>query len=907
MKRRSITAAAVIAAAITLQAQNVTLTAKNKDAEKVFAELIHQTGKNFIYPSGLLDGLKVNVNADNAPLTRVLDKMFAGTGVTYKIKGNNVTLKREKIKSVTKHTISGFVTEEGTDEVLVGATVTDTRSGKATVTNANGFYSLTIPDGDVVLKVQYLGLDTYTSDSFALRANQSMNISLTSPHELDEVTVTTTVNHTKAMKTTEIGSLNLTNMAIKATPVVFGESDVVKTLQLEPGVSAGIEGMAGMYVHGGDTDENLFMLDNIPLYQVNHFGGLFSAFNVDALRNVDFYKTSFPAKYDGRLASFMDVHTKDGSLKEHHGSFRLGLTSGAFDINGPIVKDRTSYSFAIRRSWYDVLTVPALAIFNKLNKDQNTHLRYAFTDINAKLNHHFSDRSSAYVMLYYGEDYLKAGWDNKGKDDNYNDYTSDYTGDDSGLGISGNAGTGTPDSEKDNSYVDNHARLIWGNIVASAGWKYIFSPKLYGEVTGAFSRYFSSLNNYLESCDMTGNVVNSLKRTDYVHKNNINDVIARADFSYLPIPENKLDFGLSYTRHSFLPTRGVHSLTEDNEKTTVYDNVPSYHADEMNLYISDDYSPASWLRINGGLHYSTFHIGGKTHNAISPRLSLRFTPVRDLAIKAAYSRSVQYVHQLAESSISLPTDQWIPITGDQKPQTADKVALGAYWSTPDRMYTFSIEGYYKWMNNLIDYADDFYLVPPSESWTNKMCMGEGRAKGIDFKVTKEFGKITGHASYSLLWADRRFDDKNKGEWYPARFDNRHKINLALTWKINSRWDVGASWTGMSGNRITLPLQCWSDPGLAPWHFNMDYADKLNNYRLPFYHRLDLSATRRTHNGYWTFSVYNAYSYMNVIAVRRDVADWDSYYDENGNYHSDNVFQHVRAIPIIPSVSYTWIF
>lgn len=203
------------------------------------------------------------------------------------------------------------------------------------------------------------------------------------------------------------------------------------------------------------------------------------------------------------------------------------------------------------------------------------------------------------------------------------------------------------------------------------------------------------------------------------------------------------------------------------------------------------------------------------------------------------------------------------------------------------------------MHNLIDYTDDYYLVPPTSSWTEKLGVGKGRSKGIDFKVTKEFGNITGHISYSLLWADRKMPEKNKGEWYPARFDNRHKINIALSWKINDKWSVGASWTGMSGNRITLPLQCWCDPMLGAWNFDMDLYEKTNNYRLPFYHRLDLSATRQTKKGYWTFSLYNAYSYMNVIAVRRD-SGW-----KNGEFM--DMFQHIRAIPIIPSVSYTWLF
>ncbi len=892
MKRKLVSIAISIATAtLSLQSQNVTLTATNKSAEIVFTELMQQTGKNFIYPADLLKGLKVSIKADEMPLPDVLDKIFKGSNITYKIKGKNVTLRRDKAAITVKYTISGFVKEAGNDEALVGATVLDLKSGKGTVTNANGFYSLTIPEGEVALKIQYVGFDPYLSGNFLLTKNKNLNITLEMSHELEEVTVNATVNNTKAMLSTEIGSLNLTNAAIKATPVIFGESDVVKTLQLEPGVSAGIEGMAGMYVHGGDTDENLYMLDNIPLYQVNHFGGLFSAFNTEALRNVDFYKSSFPAKYDGRLSSFMDVHTKDGSLKEHHGSFRLGLTSGAFDINGPLWKDRTSYSFAIRRSWYDLITIPVFAIVNKIDESYNTHFRYAFTDINAKINHHFSDRSSAYVMFYYGEDFLNAGQDDKGKRYEYDDYY--------GGGLSENDYYHPVNRVKDESYSDQKAKLIWGNIVASAGWKYVFSPKLFGEVTGAFSRYFSSLRNYYEECDITDGTIDSFSRSSYKHKNNINDIIARTDFNYLIDPNNKLDFGASYTHHSFIPTRGIRSLTKDKEEATVYDNVPTYKANEFNFYISDDLSLGNWLRVNAGFHYSIFKLGSKTNSGLSPRFSFRVTPIHNLAIKAGYSRSVQYVHQLAESNISLPTDQWVPITGEQKPQISDKIALGAYWSTPDRQYTFSIEGYYKWMHNLIDYTDEYYLVPPSADWTEKLGVGEGKSKGIDFKVTKEFGNITGHIAYSLLWADRRFPNKNKGEWYPARFDNRHKINIALSWKINSKWDIGASWTGMSGNRITLPVQCWSDPGLGPWHFDMNYYDKTNNYRLPFYHRLDLSATRKTKKGYWTFSIYNAYSYMNVIAVRRD-SGW-----HNGEF--SDMFQHVRAIPIIPSVSYTWLF
>ncbi len=331
-------------------------------------------------------------------------------------------------------------------------------------------------------------------------------------------------NNSLAMESASIGALNIGRGIIASTPVIFGESDVIKALQLEPGVSPGVEGMAGMYVHGGNVDENLYMLDNIPLYQVNHFAGLFSAFNTEAIRNVDFYKSSFPAKYDGRLSSFMDVHTKDGSLEEHHGSVKLGLTSGAFNIDGPIWKGRTSYSFAIRRSWYDLLTIPAMAIYNSFSKDEKLETGFAFTDINAKINHRFSDRSSAYVMFYFGEDYLhvKQSWDK--------DVTDGY-------------------------YDLNKNNLRWGNLVASAGWNYVISPSIFGEFTAAYSRYSSRLSHYEEDGEKEEGRILSYSMSEVNSDNNIHDWIFRADFDWHPHSGHTVNFGASYVRHGFLPFR----------------------------------------------------------------------------------------------------------------------------------------------------------------------------------------------------------------------------------------------------------------------------------------------------------------------------------------------------------------
>jgi hypothetical protein len=759
-------------------------------------------------------------------------------------------------------TFSGFVRERGSGEALIGAIVTDAEKRAGATTNSMGFYSITLPDSVIDIKVYYSGYEPVTTKS-----RGRADIEMDAVKALDELVVVSSQERTDKLVKAGMGKVHLTATDILNTPVIFGESDVIKTLQLQPGVSAGVEGMAGMYVRGGNADENMYMLDNIPLYQVNHFGGLFSAFNSEAIKNVDFYKASYPAKFDGRLSSYVDIRTKDGSLEKHSGMARLGLTSGAFSMNGPIAKGKTTYSVSLRRSWFDVLSVPALAIYNSGSEsDDKVIAGYAFTDFNAKINHHFNDRSRAYVMFYYGEDYLKGGSESK-------------------------------DTNELRDYQKNISKLRWGNIVASAGWNYVISPKLFVETTAAFSRYYSHMTRDDE--DLTYNENKAVTASSLQHlkyDNNISDWILRADFDYKPASNNHLTFGAHYTYHSFLPSRYIITLTSNDLQGTQRENTDVYRGHEANFYVNDDWSVSDQVRVEAGLHYSLFNADNDTHGQLSPRLSLRYSPTNDLAIKASYSHAVQYVHQLGQSSISLPTDQWLPVTSGFKPQTSDQVSVGAYYMLGDK-YSISVEGYYKWLKNLIDYIDEYYLLPPQTAWDSKLTSGKGTAKGIDFMVSREIGKVTGHFSYSLLFADRTFAEKNGGKTYPARFDNRHKFNILLNWKINDKWEANAAWTGMSGNRYTLSLQGWEDPSLGPWNYNMHLSEGINNYRLPFYHRLDLSFTRYTHNGYWTFSAYNVYSNVNVIAIRQDYSTKD--------YHP--TFQYFHLLPIIPSVSYTWQF
>ncbi len=788
-----------------IMAQNVTIRAINQPASTVFRSIVEQTGKNFVYSSDLLKDMRVTVDVKDKPLKQVLAVMFKDSDIEWKIKGRNIILEKRAMPEKPK------------------------RVGN-------------------------------TPEISAISVGTSQPI----PKMLDEVVVVSRLE-APAVETSEIGAKKLTANEIINTPVLFGESNVIKALQMQPGISEGQEGMAGMNVHGGNTDENLYMLDNVPLYQVNHFARLFSAFNAEAVRYIDFFKSSIPAKYDGRLSSYLDVRTKNGSQDGHHGSFRLGLTSGAFNIDGPIGK-KTTYSVALRRSWFDVLSIPMLALINSSSDEEKIRFRYAFMDLNAKVTHRFSNKATGFASVYFGNDVLKTGSSDKSQ----------------------------PESVW---YDDDKVDFHWGNLVAQTGFNYRFVPELTAEFTAAYTRYFSGMKHDWLSKEIMSDGTTENHSVSHT-KNNINDWIFRADFDWRPNDMSRVRFGGNYILHSFLPARTDRNYTVGSTQTITRDSTWTYTANEANLYIEDDWRISDRFRMNAGLHLSLFNIDGKTDFGFGPRLSLNYRPDENWAVKAAYARTNQYVHQLSQTYLSLPSDQWVPITGGFKPQNADKISLGAYWQSENRMFAASVEGYYKIMRNLVDYRDEYYLQPPTAMWNAQLCSGKGTAKGIDFKIEKVSGRLTGHISYSLAWADRTFPDKNGGETFPARFDNRHTINILVNWNISDKVSLNAAWTGHSGNRFTLLPQVWESPD-----FGNSYAGdesplkaRVNNYQLPFYHRLDLSCTVSNKRGYWTFGLFNAYCHMNTVAIRRTS-------DKNNN----PVFQKVKLLPVIPSISYTWQF
>lgn len=872
----------------------VTLNMQKASVREILDEIQKQTGVTFSYESSLLSGLqKTTFRADDEALTDCLTRLFANLPVVYKMTGNVVVLKR-KPKQVT---VSGFVRDKRSAESLIGASVYEAHSRVGTASNNFGFFSLTLPPGDITIRSSYIGYTSHQHILNGLERDTVLAIELEPSASLEEVVITGQSNDKQSVLSTQMGALEINQQTIRSTPVMFGEADIIKTLQLTPGVSAGTEGTAGMYVRGGNVDENLFLIDGNPVYQINHIGGIFSAFNPEAISGMDFFKSGFPSRYGGRLSSVVDVHTKEGNMKEYHGSASIGLISGNLNFEGPIIKDRTSFNIGLRRTWLDVLSAPAVAIANKITKKDGTRLRarYAFHDLNLKVNHIFNDRSRMYLSLYNGNDVLKGG-------------STDF-----------------PDQDSDNNYnYDSDVSLRWGNIMATVGWTYVFNNRLFGKVSGVFTRYHSRLRN--TEHDVVGNEGDE-DYSDSFRENETNTGITdfglRTSFDYLPASAHHIRFGGDYLVHRFHPEYNRSVAYEKNEETSI--EIGQEFANDLlwgheaGVYAEDDWTLSSAVRLNAGLRFSLFNVQGKTYTGLEPRVSLRWLLDDNLSFKASYSRMNQYVHLISNSFISLPTDAWMPVTRKLKPLISDQVSAGFYYNL-NKEYNFSVEGYYKTLDNLLEYRDGHTFTPSFVNWEDKLTAGEGRSYGAEFMVRKETGRTTGWVGYGLSWSDRQFDELNQGARYPARFDNRHKLNIVVMHKISPKVELSAAWSYASGNHVTLSLENYYENGTGSPTNNdnhymdasesIDYYEGRNNYQLPAYHRLDLGIKiyrpkKKGRMGIWTVSIYNVYSRMNPFMIYKS----DKTVPDPGSSYGKNVpvFKTIGIMPIIPSISYTYKF
>ena len=787
-----------------------------------------------------------------------------------------------------QHTVSGTITDQSTGETLIGATVLDTRSGKGTITNSNGRYTLTLKGNEALLRITFVGYEPIY-DTVPLTGNPSRNYNLRPSITLNEIVIT--AERINSRESSQMSALEMPVEQLKAVPVLFGEADIIKAIQLLPGVQSGNEGTGGMYVRGGGPDQNLFLLDGIPLYNVNHLGGFFSAFNADAVKNVTLFKGSFPARFGGRLSSVLDVTTNNGNDKHIHGNVSLGAISAKFNLEGPIIKEKTTFCLSARRTYADFLMRP---LIRKLATDVDGKTKlsagYYFYDANAKLTHKFSDRSRLHATFYMGNDdvYTRLRTESSLAEDQYLDYTNN-----------------------------------WGNIVGGLRWNYVINPKLFMNLSLSYTQYTNTMNVGIEKIAQItpDSVQNSTITGNYLSR--IQDLTTRLDFSYTPLPEHNIQFGSYYTRHRIIPSVATGSVDyydqiQMTEPWKIEANLrdDTTRANELVAFAEDDWSINDIFKVNAGLHFSAFEVENIFYPSLQPRISGRALLGENLSVKLGYAYMSQYMHLLSTTSVSLPTDLWVPSTKRIKPMTAQQVAAGINYTIP-MIVDLSVEGYYKHMNNIIEYRDGVTTFGSTAGWEDLVCIGDGWTYGVEFLAQRTFGRLTGWLAYTWSRTTHLFNrpgqELNNGNPFPAKYDRRHDFSIVLTYKFTDWCDVSATWVFCTGNTATLAMQKYpvasDDPDAYDGNSNLSntlsYVSSRNNFRMPNYHRADISVNfhrkfkRKNCHRTINVSVYNLYNKQNPY-----ITYTSSQYSYQG--YSKALMQ-LSIFPILPSVAYTLYF
>jgi hypothetical protein len=755
------------------------------------------------------------------------------------------------ITSAQNFTISGNITDGTNGEDLFGARViVKELENTGAEANVYGFYSLTLPEGEYTLVYRYSGFEN--KEVFVkLNQDRTINIELSMQSdvkELEEVTVRSKRENDN-ITSAQMDVTKLDPKEIETIPILFGEQDVMKTLQLSPGIKGAGEGNSGFFVRGGGADQNLILLDESIVYNASHLLGFFSVFNSDALKDVSLYKSGIPAEYGGRASSVMDVKMRDGNNKNYALSGGIGLISSRLTVEGPIVKDKGAFIVSGRRSYAD--------IFLPLADDpvlENTTLY--FYDLNAKANYKISDKDRIFLSGYFGRDDFKLG-DQFGFD--------------------------------------------WGNATGTLRWNRIINDKLFSNTSLIFSNFDYRVR--IGSDDEGFGIAS-----------NIRDWNLKQDFTHYLNSNNTLKFGLNAIHHTFRPGR-----LESSEGIGFNEiNLSNRYALELGGYIQNEQKIGNRFSLMYGMRYSGFNYMGdgvdyqfdedgnltgsqsydswesiKYWQGLEPRFSASFILTEDKSIKAGYNRIFQYIHQLSNTTTSTPVDAWVPTSNNVAPQIGDQVAVGYYQNFKNNEYQFSVEGYYKWLQNQIDYRPNADLIL-NDFIEGELVYGRGMAYGIEFQLKKTKGKFTGWINYTLSRALRQFDDIDNGEIFPARQDRIHDLNVVLTYKFNERWVASTSFIYYTGDAVTFPTAQYSVDG-----FTVPYIQSRNGNRFPDYHRLDLGLTwygekKKRFEQSVSFSIYNAYARENAFAIN---------FRENDNGQTEAV--QTALFRLIPSV--TWNF
>jgi len=752
-------------------------------------------------------------------------------------------------------TLSGYIKDAATGETLISANIVnkdDVLMGAAT--NTYGFYSLTLPQGEYTLIVSYLGYEDQVV-TVKLNSNQELNIDLSQGVIFEEIVISEEKEKTREnVESTKMGTLELPMENIKKLPAIFGEVDILKTLQLLPGVLSSGEGTSGFYVRGGGPDQNLMLLDEAVVYNSGHLLGFFSVFNADAIKNTTLIKGGMPANYGGRLSSVLDIQMKEGNNKFYEFEGGVGLVSSKLTVQGPLVKDKSSFIVSGRRTYLLDLAQPAI------NETDFAGTNYYFYDLNTKWNYKFSNKDRLYFSGYFGRDVL-----------NFRQPTRDF-----------------------------YFNLPYGNKTGTLRWNHLFSDKMFFNLSAIYNDYAFNFDGGQDEFNFKLN-------------SGVRDYNLKLDFDYYLNTVHSIKYGANYTYHKLTPNTASATNGEVDFNTEFG---PKY-ANEIGLYFLDDIKVNKDLSVNIGLRYSIFTQLGpytskltgeefstfspvKTYSGFEPRLSAKYSLNEDLSFKAGVTFNNQYLHLVSNSTSTLPTDIWVPSTEIIEPQNSIQYALGAFKNWKDNTYETSIEVYYKDLNNQVDYAED-YVTDISVELEDEFVFGEGRAYGAEFFLKKAKGRLSGWIGYTWSITERSFPEIENGRWYPAVYDRRHDLSVVANYKVNDHIELGGVFIYGSGRWYT-PIKGFY---FVEQNLSTFYGER-NSAQLDPYHRMDLSLTwypkpnaNKKWTGWWTVSLYNAYNRKNPFFINYET-------ETNAETGTSSIEGNkITIFPLIPSITYNF--
>jgi outer membrane receptor for ferrienterochelin and colicin len=809
-----------------------------------FADIEKQAGVSISFSSSSVDVNKtIKLPATETTVRDILSMLLAGEKVSVQERKDKILLvpddKPRRALREKMVTVNGFIKELGSKEVLIGAVVYVPGTQAGTVTNSYGYYSLTIPEGGQTIVSAYVG---YKPDTVKLTLKDDVRRDVLMGPE----TVLTEVKVVSDNKPNNPGQVRLSYEDITERPALFGETEIMRALQNNAGVSSGTEGTNSVLVRGGEPGQNLNLLDGVALYYIDHFFGITSIFNSDAIKSVDFHKGAFPSRYGGRVSSVIDINTKDGDMQHWGGQANMGLVKGSATIEGPIIKDKSSIMISGRRTWID-------GFWRFFTSD----LKLDFYDINAKANYILDKNNRLYVSFYNGRDQFGVKIDNG----------------------------------------DLHTR--WGNTVGMVKWTNIVSPKLFINTIATYNQFRYELNDTREI--ITEGTIADLGT--YKGKSSINDASLRFSANWYPSLSHKVEAGISYSNAHFTPVSLETQLSENAADIIPY--AEKFQSNEVVLYAEDEIKLNRKWTFRPGVHFANWFGSTFSYSSLQPRLYTGYSIAPKHTLYASFTQMAQFLHLISNNTYGLPTDFWIPSTDDIAPEESYMAAMG-YAGKPLKGMAYNVEVYYKDIQNVTTYNMGKGIFDNSKQWSDNIIQGTGNSYGAEFSLQQKLGKFRFLSCYTLSWTWRQFAELNEGKRFPYRFDRRHNIKVGVIFKASEEFDMSANWTYMSGEAITLPDQIYPDfdrnllidPGyqFSSSEYTYNYV-QWNNYRLPAVHRLDIVANfnkikskRVTRT--WSVGVYNAYAHSNIMFVQL-VNNADGSFVLNG----------ISALQFIPYISY----